>query len=215
MTERPITVNEDTPVDRALRLMRDEKVRRFPVLDKRGKLVGIVSEKDLLYVSPSPATSLSMYEIPYLLSKIKVRDTMAKDVISVAEDTPLEEAARIMADNKIGGLPVTRDGKLVGIITETDLFKVFLEMLGALEAAVRLTMLVPEQKGTLAKIAGRVAELGGNILALGTIMGEDPTSRLLTIRVTDISEKQLVSAVEDLGLKMLDSRYCTTPACDD
>ena len=215
MTERPITVNEDTPVDRALRLMRDEKVRRFPVLDKRGKLVGIVSEKDLLYVSPSPATSLSMYEIPYLLSKIKVRDTMAKDVISVAEDTPLEEAARIMADNKIGGLPVTRDGKLVGIITETDLFKVFLEMLGAREAAVRLTMLVPEQKGTLAKIAGRVAELGGNILALGTIMGEDPTSRLLTIRVTDISEKQLVSAVEDLGLKMLDSRYCTTPACEE
>ena len=215
MTERPITVNEDTPVDRALRLMRDEKVRRFPVLDKRGKLVGIVSEKDLLYVSPSPATSLSMYEIPYLLSKIKVRDTMAKDVISVAEDTPLEEAARIMADNKIGGLPVTRDGKLVGIITETDLFKVFLEMLGAREAAVRLTMLVPEQKGTLAKIAGRVAELGGNTLALGTIMGEDPTSRLLTIRVTDISEKQLVSAVEDLGLKMLDSRYCTTPACEE
>jgi acetoin utilization protein AcuB len=215
MTERPITVTEDTPVDRALRLMRDEKVRRFPVLDKRGRLVGIVSEKDLLYVSPSPATSLSMYEIPYLLSKIKVRDTMAKDVISVIEDTPLEEAARIMADNKIGGLPVTRDGKLVGIITETDLFKVFLEMLGAREAAVRLTMLVPEQKGTLAKIAGRVTELGGNILALGTIMGEDPTNRLLTIRVTDISEEQLVSAVEDLGVQTLDARYCTTPACEE
>jgi acetoin utilization protein AcuB len=211
MTERPITVTEDTPVDRALRLMRDEKVRRFPVLDKRGKLVGIVSEKGLLTVSPSPATSLSMYEIPYLLSKIKVRDTMAKDVISVTEDTPLEEAARIMADNKIGGLPVTRDGKLVGIITETDLFKVFLEML----AAVRLSMLIPERKGTLAKIAGRVAELGGNILALGTIMGEDPTNRLLTIRVTDISEEQLVSAVEDLGVKTLDARYCTTPACEE
>jgi acetoin utilization protein AcuB len=215
MTERPITVTEDTPVDRALRLMRDEKVRRFPVLDKRGKLVGIVSEKDLLTVSPSPATSLSMYEIPYLLSKIKVRDTMAKDVISVTEDTPLEEAARIMADNKIGGLPVTRDGKLVGIITETNLFKVFLEMLGAREAAVRLSMLIPERKGTLAKIAGRVAELGGNILALGTIMGEDPTNRLLTIRVTDISEDQLVSAVEDLGVKTLDARYCTTPACEE
>jgi acetoin utilization protein AcuB len=215
MTERPITVTEDTPVDRALRLMRDEKVRRFPVLDKRGKPVGIVSEKDLLTVSPSPATSLSMYEIPYLLSKIKVRDTMAKDVISVTEDTPLEEAARIMADNKIGGLPVTRDGKLVGIITETDLFKVFLEMLGAREAAVRLSMLIPERKGTLAKIAGRVAELGGNILALGTIMGEDPTNRLLTIRVTDISEEQLVSAVEDLGVKTLDARYCTTPACKE
>ncbi len=215
MTERPITVDENTPVDRALRLMRDEKVRRFPVLDKRGRLVGMVSEKDLLTISPSPATSLSMYEIPYLLSKIKVRDTMTRDVISVTEDTPLEEAARIMADSKIGGLPVTRDGKLVGIITETDLFKVFLEMLGAREAAVRLSMLIPERKGTLAKIAGRVAELGGNILALGTIMGEDPTNRLLTIRVTDISEEQLVSAVEDLGVETLDARYCTTPACEE
>jgi acetoin utilization protein AcuB len=213
MTRRPITVTEDTSIDKALQLMRDEQVRRFPVLDKDGKLVGIVSEKDLLYVSPSPATSLSMWEIPYLLSKIKMRDTMTKDVITVTEDTPLEEAARIMADNKVGGLPVMRDGKLVGIITETDMFKVFLEMLGAREEAVRLTMLVPEQKGVLAEIAGKIANMGGNILALGTMMGEDPTNRQLTIRVTDISEEQLVSAMEDLGLKTLDARYCTTPAC--
>ena len=213
MTRRPITVTEDTPIDKALQLMRDEQVRRFPVLDKDGKLVGIVSEKDLLYVSPSPATSLSMWEIPYLLSKIKMRDTMTKDVITVTEDTPLEEAARIMADNKVGGLPVMRDGKLVGIITETDMFKVFLEMLGAREEAVRLTMLVPEQKGVLAEIAGKIASMGGNILALGTMMGEDPSSRQLTIRVTDISEEQLVSAMEELDLKTLDARYCTTPEC--
>ena len=106
-----------------------------------------------------------------------------------------------------------RDGKLVGIITETDMFKVFLEMLGAREEAVRLTMLVPEQKGTLAEIAGKIAKMGGNILALGTMMGEDPTNCQLTIRVSDISEEQLVSAMEDLGLKTLDTRYCTTPAC--
>ncbi|MEE8390052.1 MAG: CBS domain-containing protein, partial [Anaerolineae bacterium] len=92
MTKRPITINKDTSVDRALELMRKEKVRRFPVLDKHGKLVGIVSEKDLLYASPSPATSLSVYEIPYLLSRIKMHDLMTKEVITVAEDTPLEEA---------------------------------------------------------------------------------------------------------------------------
>ena len=213
MTKRPVTITEDASIDKGLELMRTEKIRRLPVLDKHGQLVGIVSEKDLLYASPSPATSLSIYEIPYLLSRIKMRDIMTKDVTTVTEDTPLEEAARIMADQKIGGLPVMRDGKLVGIITETDMFKIFLEMLGAREEGVRLAMLVPNEKGTLAKIAGKIAELGGNILAQGTIMGEDPTNRELTVKVADVSEEQLVAAMEELGLKILDARYCTTPPC--
>jgi acetoin utilization protein AcuB len=214
MTKRPVTISEDASIDRGLELMRSEKVRRLPVLGKHDKLVGIVSEKDLLYASPSPATSLSIYEIPYLLSKIKMRDIMTREVITVTENTPLEEAARIMADRKVGGLPVMRDDKLVGIITETDMFKIFLEMLGAREAGVRLAMLIPNEKGTLAKIAGKIAELGGNILAQGTIMGEDPTNRELTLKVEDVAEGQLVSAMEGLGLKILDARYCTTPACD-
>jgi acetoin utilization protein AcuB len=214
MTRRPITVTEDTSVDKALELMREERVRRFPVVDKHGHMVGIVSEKDLLYASPSPATSLSIYEIPYLLSKIKMRDLMEREVITVTEDTTLEEAARIMADNKIGGLPVMRDDKLVGIITETDLFKIFLEMLGAREEGVRLSMLVPEEKGMLAKITSTITEMGGNIQALGTMMGEDPTNRQLTIKVSDVSEEQLVAAMEALDLKMLDARYCTTPTCE-
>jgi len=215
MTRHPITVTEDTPVDKALHLMREEKVRRFPVLDKRGKLVGIVSEKDLLYASPSPATSLAIYEIPYLLSKIKMHDLMTKEVITVTEDTTLEEAARIMADNKIGGLPVVRDDKLVGIITETDLFKTFLELFGAREESVRLSMLVPKKKGTLAKIASKVAEMGGNFVALGTIMGEDPTNCQLTIKVTDLSKEALVSAMENLGLEILDARFYSLPSCED
>jgi acetoin utilization protein AcuB len=213
MTSRPLTVKEDTSVERALQLMRTEKVRRFPVLDSQGALVGMVSEKDLLYASPSPASSLSVWEIPYLLSKIKIRDTMTRDVVTVTEDAPLEEAARIMADNNIGSLPVMRNGRLVGIITETDMFKVFLEMMGARKGAVRLTLLVPERAGMLAQIAGKIAEMDGNILALGTLMGEDPTNRRLTVRVTDVAEEDLVSAMEDLGLTMLDARYCTTPAC--
>jgi len=206
MTKRPITITEDTSVDEALQLMHSESIRRLPILDKRGRMVGIVSELDLLKVSPSPATTLSLYEIPYLLSKIKMRDVMTKDVITVTEDTPLEEAAHIMADNKIGGMPVVRDDKLVGIITETDLFKVFLEMLGAREKGVRLSMLIPGEKGTLARIAGAIAGMNGNIVALGTIMGEDPTNYQLTIRVADVPSEQLVSAMEDLGMKVLDVR---------
>jgi acetoin utilization protein AcuB len=213
MTKRPITISEDDSIDHGLDLMRSESVRRLPVVDKHGKLVGIVSEKDLLYASPSPATSLSIYEIPYLLSKIKMRDLMTQEVITVTEDTPLEEAARIMADHKIGGLPVMRDDKLVGIITETDMFKIFLEMLGAREAGVRLAMLVPNEKGTLAKIATEIAELGGNIMAQGTIMGEDPTNRELTLKVEGVAQEQLVSVMEEMGLKILDARYCNSPPC--
>jgi acetoin utilization protein AcuB len=215
MTKRPITITEDTGIDKALELMHSEKVRRLPVLNKQGQLVGIVSELDLLKASPSPATTLSIYELPYLLSRIKMRDIMTTDVVTVTEDTPLEEAALIMAENKIGGMPVMRDDKLVGIITETDLFKIFLEMLGAREEGVRISMLVPEKKGMLAKIAGKVAEMGGNLVAQGTIMGEDPTNRQLTIKVTDVPEEQLVSAMEEMGLKILDARYCTLPGCAD
>jgi acetoin utilization protein AcuB len=208
MTRDPVVVHDDTPIDEAMKVMRDNKVRRLPVLDKKGALAGIVSERDLLYASPSPATSLSIYELHYLLSKIKVASVMTEEVITVTEDTPLEEAARIMADNKIGGLPVVSDGELGGIITETDLFKIFLELLGAREMGVRLTMLVPDEKGMLAKVTGKIAELGGNIVSLGTFLGEDPTNALLTIKVQDVEEKDLVKAMEPLAMEMVDVRMC-------
>jgi len=206
MTKRPIITHPDTPIDDALKLMRDSKVRRLPVLDKDGKLLGIVTEKDLLYVSPSPATSLSVHELHYLISKIKVEDVMAKDVITATEYTPLEEAARIMADNKIGSLPVMRDGRLVGIITETDLFCMFLELLGAREKGVRLTLLVPEQKGVLATITREIVEMGGNIISLGTFVGDDPTNRLITVKVSGIGQGELVSAMEASGMEIVDVR---------
>jgi acetoin utilization protein AcuB len=208
MTRDPVVIRDDTPMDEAMKIMRDNKVRRLPVLNAKGVLVGIVSERDLLYASPSPATSLSIYELHYLLSKIKVADVMTTEVITVTEDTPLEEAARIMADNKIGGLPVVSNGELVGIITETDLFKIFLELLGAREMGVRLAMLVRDEKGMLAKVTGEIAELGGNIVSLGTFLGEDPTNALLTIKVQDVEEEDLVKAMEPLAMEMVDVRMC-------
>jgi len=210
MSKHPITVTEDTPIAQALKVMRDEKVRRLPVLDKKGKLVGIVSERDLLYASPSPVTSLSIYEIHYLLAQITVKEIMTRDVITVTEYTPLEEAARIMADNKIGGLPVVRNGKLVGIITESDLFKIFTEILGARDMGVRLSMLVPEQPGILAEITRAIADLGGNIISLGTFLGEDPTNRLITIKVADVPQDKLVAAMKPLVLEIVDARTCAS-----
>src|SRR3990170_1756970 len=131
MSQHPILYAPDMSISEALNLMKKEKIRRLPVVDKNGHLVGIVSDKDLLHASPSPATSLSVWEITYLMGKITVADVMTKQVITVTEDTPVEDAARIMADNKIGGLPVVKDGNVIGIITETDLFRLFLELLGA------------------------------------------------------------------------------------
>jgi acetoin utilization protein AcuB len=208
MTRAPVVIRDNTPMDEAMKIMRDNKVRRLPILNDKGALVGIVSERDLLFASPSPATSLSVYELHYLLAKITVADVMTTEVITVTEDTPLEEAARIMADNKIGGLPVVSNGQLVGIITETDLFKVFLELLAAREMGVRLTMLVPDEKGVLAKVTGEIAELGGNIISLGTFLGQDPTNALLTIKVQDVEEKDLVRAMKPLAVEMVDVRVC-------
>jgi acetoin utilization protein AcuB len=210
MSKHPITITEDTPINGALKVMRDEQVRRLPVLNKKGELVGIVSERDLLYASPSPATSLSIHELHYLISKITVDGIMTRDVITVSEYTPLEEAARIMADNKIGGLPVVRDGKLVGIITESDLFKVFIEILGARDMGVRLSMLVPEQPGVLADITRAIADMGGNIISLSTFMGEDPTNRLITVKVADVPQDKLAAAMKALALEIEDVRTCAS-----
>jgi acetoin utilization protein AcuB len=205
MSHHPITVHPDLPVAEALRMMREEKVRRFPVVDRRtGILVGIVTEKELLYASPSPATSLSMHEINYLLSKLTVDRVMTTELITVQEDTPIEEAARIMVDNDIGGLPVMRGDTLVGIITETDLF-------AARESGARLTLLVPEQKGELAMITDAISDLGGNIVTLGTFLGEDMSNRILVLKVADVPEEQLVEKMKEIGTRILDVRTTGTP----
>lgn len=206
MTPDPITISDDAAIDEALKLMRDRKVRRLPVMDKKGKLVGIVAEKDILYASPSPATSLSIHEIHYLVSRIKVSEIMTKNVITVTDDTPLEEAARVMADNQIGALPVVHDGELRGIITETDLFKVFLELLGARERGVRLTVEVPEGKGMLPLITGTISRLEGHVLALTTWTGEEPGTRIVTVKVSGVDREKLVSTVGQLGIEFLDVR---------
>ncbi len=210
MSHPVITIPPDMPVVDALNLMRVEHIRRTPVVDEKGKLVGIVSDKDLLNASPSAATTLSVWEINYLLSKINVGDVMTKDVVTITEDTPIEEAARIMADNKIGGLPVVRDGKVVGIITETDLFKILLEMMGARAPGVRVSILVPNVRGELALITKAIAEAGGYIISLGTFSGEDTSNALLTIKLQGLTEDEVREALKELVEKFEDIR--TMPA---
>jgi acetoin utilization protein AcuB len=206
MTHPVITIRPDTPIHDALNLMRVEKIRRLPVVDKRGRLIGMVSERDLLLASPSDATSLSIWEVNYLLSKLKVEKMMTKQVITVSEDTPLEEAARIMADNKIGGLPVIRNSKIVGIITETDLFKIFLELLGARDPGVRLALLVPNVPGEHAELTQAVFGAGGNILALGTFLGESNENREVTLKVDGVEQQKLIKTVQPFVERVIDVR---------
>jgi acetoin utilization protein AcuB len=190
MTTQVVTITPETTVGQALDIIESRQLRHLPVLDKDDALVGIVSEKDLLRANCDDP----------------VQQLMTREVITVTEYTALEEAARIMADHKISSLPVMRDGKIVGIITETDLFKIFLELLAAREKGVRLTMLIPEEKGMLASVTTEIANMGGNILALSTFMGEDPTNRMLTVKVSDVSGDKLVAIMEALGMEIVDVR---------
>lgn len=206
MTKNPITITPDISVPEAQAIMRREKIRRLPVLDKQGKLVGIVTNLDLIHASPSLATSLDMYELHYLISKLKVESVMTKKVITVTEDLPIEEAARIMVDNNISGLPVLRGNVLIGIITESDLFKLFIELFGARHKGVRLTILMPERRGELADLAGAITKAGGNIISLATFEGEDPTNSYCTIKVENIDSTSLVNAITPLVDRIVDIR---------
>jgi len=139
MTKNPITGDSETLVVDAQKMMKENNIRRLPVVDK-GKLVGLVTQHDLLMASPSPATSLSIHELNYLLSKMKVKEVMRKNPETLAPDTPFEEALRIGQDKKIGGFPVVDQGKLIGIITESDTVRFLTRALGLREEGSRVTI---------------------------------------------------------------------------
>ncbi|MFN7034750.1 MAG: CBS domain-containing protein [Bellilinea sp.] len=206
MSTPVLTIEPDVPVQDALARMRKDKVRRYPVVDKRGKLIGIVTNTDLMNAQPSEATTLSVWEINYLLSKITVERVMTKQVIVTQEDCPIEEAARIMADNKIGGLPVMRGESLVGIITETDLFNILLEMLGARKSGVRLTVELLDQPGKLHELSGAIYNLGGNIVGLGTMLGERAETQNVTVKVNGVKLEDLKKAVTPIVERIIDIR---------
>ena len=206
MSHPVITVRPGLPILEAHDIMRRESIRRMPVVDERGHLLGIVSQSDILKASPSEATSLSIWELNYLMSKIEVEKIMKRKVITVDVNTTIEEAARILADNKIGCLPVTKEGRLVGIITETNIFKIFLEMLAAREPGVRLSVLISNVPGELAKLTKAIYEAGGNIIALGTFLGIDSENTEVTIKVNGAEIADIEKAVKGTVERILDIR---------
>lgn len=208
MTRNPITVTPETSLSNAMRLMREKRIRRLPVLDAQGRLVGIVSDHDLLYASPSPVTSLSVWEIHGLLDRLTMNEIMTRELYTVEEDTPLEEAARMMADRRIGGLPVMNGGKLTGMITETDIFKAFLGQLGARRSGVRVSVSIADAKGTMAKLTQAIFAIGGDIVGMGL---SDPTPAtdnhwVVTVKVQDVTKDALVAAVRPVVTEIRDVR---------
>jgi acetoin utilization protein AcuB len=198
MTTHPLTVSATESVTDMHRYMQEQGVRHLPVIDKTGAMVGLVTEKDLLKAEPSQATSLSMWEINSLLNRIKVKDVMTRKVITTIEDTPIEEAAHMMLDYKIGCLPVKRGDQLVGIITESDLFRTFMELFAARQKGLRITITVPDREGELAKVAQAIADQGGYIAACGAFKPESPTAWGLVLKVRNVDRQELIEALSNI-----------------
>jgi len=202
MTPNPITATPDTFFPDALRIMREKGIRYLPVMDKKSKLIGIVTQMDLLRAAPSSASTLTVFEANYLLARLQVGEVMSSP-ITVPEDAPLEEAARVMVDKGIGCLPVMRNGALVGIITETDIFKAFLEVLGSGEHVLRITLQMPDVPGELARMTGVIAELGGNLHSVASFHGADPEHVYITFRLDGVEQDTLVLALEEMGERVV------------
>lgn len=206
MSHPVITITPQASLDDAWQLMSQEKISRLPVVDKKGKMIGIITEKQILRYSPSLATTLDVWEIKGAMSRMTVDKVMSAEVITITADTPIEEAARIMIDNGISGIPVVENDQLVGMIAETDLFKAFLEVLGAREPGIRLTILLAKAPGKLARLSQAICDAGGNIISLGTFLGISSEAGEVTLKVDGIPKEKLLELVTPFVVKVLDIR---------
>ena len=206
MTRNPVTATPEMSIAEASSLMKQEKVHRLPVLDKDKRLVGLITEKDILYASPSPASSLSIHEMAYLLSKLTVKKLMSKNVVTITKDTTVEEAARMMVDQDLSCLPVLEGDKLIGIVSKSDMFKILLELFGARHFGVRVSFIVEDKPGTIAKISQALSEQGIDIITFGTFMGTDPSNAICTIKVQGAPISKVVEIIKPFVSQLLDVR---------
>lgn len=199
MTKNPYTIPSSTTIADAVALFREKGFRRFPVVDN-GKLVGILTKEDIQTVSPTKATSLSIFEVNYFLSKITIKEAMTKKVITIEADNLLEEAAVKMRENKISTLPVMENGKLVGIITESDIFEAFIDLLGFREKGSRITIETKDVPGGIAEISEIFYSLNINITHIAMYAGDGVRDLITRSSVLDTSE--LEKRIKEKGYKI-------------
>ncbi|MBI2000716.1 MAG: CBS domain-containing protein [candidate division NC10 bacterium] len=204
MKRDPVTLGPEDSFRHAMTLIRQKGIRHLPVVE-RGRLVGIVTDRDIRQASPSPATSLEVHELHYLLEKIKIREIMTRKVYTVTPDSPIEEAARLMLQHKIGGLPVLQDGDLVGIITETDILAAFVEVMGIQQNQTRLELVLEDRPGAFLDVCRIIQEQGGDIVsvvtAAATHRGEE--KKVLVFRLDGVTVDPLLVHLEAGGHTVL------------
>lgn len=212
MSVNPITAQPETTHKQAVELMREKHIHHLPIVDKSGRLVGIVVEEDLFHAQPTPATTLSIYEIHSLLSRLQLKEIMRHPVHTVVPDCPLEEAARMMIEESVGCLPVVDHDEIVGIITDTDIYQTFVGLLGGGREGARFTLHVADQPGNLAKIAQAVADTGGNIISVVTWQNRFDGLVYITIKEYGADYPQLKQALNAMDVQVVDIRE--HPACE-
>lgn len=201
MTGNPFTIEFDKTILDAHELMTEHGIRRMPVM-KKGKLLGIVTKEDILRASPSKATSFSMGEITYLLSKTKMNQIMTKDPIYISPDALLEEAAILMRDNHISFLPVVDDGKLVGVITESAIFDSFIELLGFREHGTRLTVEADDAPGIMSTLTSIIGQYGANITHVAVYRGVGGKSAVV-LGINSLNTSDMEKSIEKQGFKII------------
>lgn len=205
MTLNPTTVEPDTTLDEALGLMRRQRIRRLPVLQE-GRLVGIVTWTDLMRASPSSATSLAVWEIPPVLEKARVLEVMTENPIVVEPGMPVEEAARILRERKIGGLPVVEEGNLVGIVTESDLFDALIYLLGGDIQGIRMTVDLPNGLRDVGRLAEALAQ-DDEAPTMAATVRLDTTTRRGYLRVATSSPLLVAERLAIGGFRVSNLRY--------
>lgn len=185
MTPKPITLKATDSLARAIDVMKEKKIRRVPIVSDAGKLVGIVSDRDLKDVSPSRATTLDIWELHYVLDKLKLKDIMTKNPWVVSPEMPIEKAAMLMMEKRVEGLPVVdAKGALVGILTEGDIFRALVEVTGVAKKRTRVSMLIPDKAGSIREAADICRNQGGTIFSiLGSYSRVPAGKRELVMRV--------------------------------
>lgn len=202
MTSNPITITPDIPIFQALEIMTRKKVRHLPVVDKQGRVAGLVTERGLFQVSPSPATTLSVYELNYVLAKVTVKEALVKNPITAGPDVPIEEAAQVMREKKIGSLLVTEDDQLIGILTQTDIVEAMVRLFGLGKAGTRLIIKTKDRTGLLADLTKILKEMNVNIRSMAT-MEVEPGHYHLMLRVSLADAGSLVAELEAKGFNVV------------
>lgn len=201
MSEKLKTVGMDSSVTEAFSLMKENNIRRLPVVDK-DKVVGIVTITDLNQASPSSATTLSIHELNYLLAKTKIKDILPKKqkLITINPNDYIESAAKLMRENKVSGLPVVDEKEvLVGIVTETDIFDAFIDILGVKRTHTRIDFYTSDRPGTIAEITGMIAQKGKNILNTVVFFDKKKNKYKMVVRLEELNCEDVVEALKDRG----------------